>query len=80
VQTVSQALADPQTAARDMVITVDHPEFGPLREVGCPIKIDDVQPRYRPGAALGADTAAILREWLSFRDEEIEQLRVDGAI
>lgn len=80
VQTISQALSDPQVAARDMVVTVDHPRFGPLREVGCPIKIDDVQPRYAPGAALGADTAAILRQWLSASDGEIEQWRRDGAI
>jgi crotonobetainyl-CoA:carnitine CoA-transferase CaiB-like acyl-CoA transferase len=80
VQTVSEALADPQVAARGMVVTVDHPAFGPLREVGCPIKIDDVQPRYRPGAALGADTDAILREWLSASEDEIQQLRRDGAI
>ena len=80
VQSVSQALADPQVAARGMVVTVDHPRFGPLREVGCPIKIDDVEPRYAPGAALGADTAAILREWLAADDDEIEQLRRDGAI
>ncbi|MBX3025759.1 CoA transferase [bacterium] len=80
VQTISQALADPQVAARDMLITVDHPRFGPLREVGCPIRIDDVRPRYTPGAALGADTTAILREWLRCGDEEIDQLRRDGAI
>jgi crotonobetainyl-CoA:carnitine CoA-transferase CaiB-like acyl-CoA transferase len=80
VQTVSQALADPQVAARDMLVTVDHPRYGRLREVGCPIKIDDVQPRYRPGAALGADTDAVLREWLGAGDEEIDRLRRDGAI
>lgn len=80
VQTISQALADPQVAARDMLVSVDHPRYGRLREVGCPIKIDDVQPRYTPGAALGADTDAILREWLSATDDEIDQLRRDGAI
>lgn len=80
INTVSQALADPQVAARGMVVTVDHPRFGPLREVGCPIKIDDVHPHYAPGAALGADTAAILREWLSAGDDEIDRLRRDGTI
>jgi crotonobetainyl-CoA:carnitine CoA-transferase CaiB-like acyl-CoA transferase len=80
VQTVSQALADPQVAARDMLVAVDHPRYGRLREVGCPIKIDDVQPRYRAGAALGADTDAVLREWLGAGGEEIDRLRRDGAI
>ncbi len=80
INTVSQALADPQVAHRRMVVTVDHPQFGPLREVGCPIKIDDVEPRYKPGATLGADTAAILREWIGVEGDEVEQLRRDGAI
>lgn len=80
INSVSQALADPQVAARDMLITVAHPQLGPLREVGCPIRIDDVEPRYHPAAALGADTAAILTEWLSAGEDEIEQLRRDGAI
>ena len=80
INSVSQALADPQVAARDMIVTVDHPLFGPLREVGCPIKIDDVQPRYAAAPPLGADTAAVLRDWLSASEDEVQQLRRDGAI
>lgn len=80
VNSVSQALADEQVAHRQMVVTVDHPSYGALREVGCPIKIDDVQPRYAPGAPLGADTDAILREWLGVDAAEINSLRQSGAI
>ena len=47
--------------------------FGTLREVGCPIKIDGVAPRYAPGAPLGADTAALLREWWASSAAEIER-------
>jgi len=80
VYTVEEALQDEQVVARDMVIEVDHPQFGRLREVGCPIKIDDVRPRYEPASALGADTAALLRNLLKLRDDEIAALRRDGAI
>src|SRR5213076_1062839 len=62
VYAVEEALADEQVLAREMVIAVDHPRFGRLREIGCPIKVDGVAPRYRPAAALGADTAAVLAE------------------
>ena len=51
VYTVAEALADEQVLAREMVVEVEHPVFGALREVGCPIKIDGVAPRYAPGAA-----------------------------
>src|SRR5881296_3409002 len=62
VYDVEHALADDQVRAREMVIAVDHPVFGRVREVGCPIKVDGVAPRYRPAAALGADSAAVLAE------------------
>jgi crotonobetainyl-CoA:carnitine CoA-transferase CaiB-like acyl-CoA transferase len=62
VYTVAEALEDAQVQAREMVIEVEHPVFGRLREVGCPIKIGGVQPRYQAAAALGADTEALLAE------------------
>jgi crotonobetainyl-CoA:carnitine CoA-transferase CaiB-like acyl-CoA transferase len=63
-----------------MVVSVEHPRYGALREVGCPIKIDGVEPRYRAGASLGADTDAILRDWLGMSATEIDALRAQGAI
>jgi crotonobetainyl-CoA:carnitine CoA-transferase CaiB-like acyl-CoA transferase len=80
VNTVAEALVDEQVAHRNMVVSVEHPRYGTLREVGCPIKIDDIEPRYAPGAAYGADTDAILREWLKMDAVEIERLRRENAI
>ena len=62
VHRLSEALADEQVRAREMIVEVDHPRFGTLRELGCPIKMDGVTPRYEAGAPLGADTAALLEE------------------
>jgi crotonobetainyl-CoA:carnitine CoA-transferase CaiB-like acyl-CoA transferase len=80
VYNVEQALKDEQVLAREMVITVDHPRFGPLREVGCPVKIDDVRPRYGPASRLGADTEDLLRDLLGLSHGEIARLRERGAI
>jgi crotonobetainyl-CoA:carnitine CoA-transferase CaiB-like acyl-CoA transferase len=80
VYDVEQALKDEQVLAREMVITVDHPRFGPLREVGCPVKIDDVRPRYGLASRLGADTEELLRGLLGLSHVEIERLRERGAI
>src|SRR5262245_812924 len=80
VNTVAQALADEQVLHRNMVVAVEHPRYGTLREVGCPIKIDDLEPRYAPGAALGADTETILREWLGMSAAQIAAMRKEGAI
>jgi crotonobetainyl-CoA:carnitine CoA-transferase CaiB-like acyl-CoA transferase len=80
VNTVSEALEDEQIRARDMVIAYEHPRFGTIRQVGCPIKIDDVRPRYTPAARLGADTDDVLRDLLDMHTDTIEELRSKGAI
>ena len=79
VYAVEEALADEQVLAREMVIAVEHPRFGRLREVGCPIKVDWVAPRYAPAAPLGADTAAVLAE-IGIGPGELEELRRRGAV
>src|SRR5262245_55007389 len=79
VYTVPEALADEQVLAREMVVEVMHPVFGRLREVGCPIKMEGVTPRYAPASALGADTAAILAE-VGVGSEDLAGLRARGVV
>jgi crotonobetainyl-CoA:carnitine CoA-transferase CaiB-like acyl-CoA transferase len=47
VKTIAEVVEDPQVAARDMVVGVDHPRHGHLRMVGSPIKLSrtPAQPR-----------------------------------
>jgi crotonobetainyl-CoA:carnitine CoA-transferase CaiB-like acyl-CoA transferase len=80
VYSVEEALDDEQVVARDMVIEVDTPGFGRLREVGCPIKIDRAVPRYGPASPLGGDTDELLGALLGMSTEEIRSLRQAGAI
>ena len=80
VNTIGEALQDEQVLARKMVIAYEHPRFGTVREVGCPIKIDAVEPRYGPASALGADTEQVLRELLEMDSAAIQELRTKGAI
>ena len=79
VYTVEEALADEQVRAREMVIEVAHPLFGALREVGCPIKVAGVPPRYVPAARLGADTGALLAE-IGIGAEELANLRTRRVV
>jgi CoA:oxalate CoA-transferase len=64
VNNVEQALAHPQTAARNMLVDVDDPVTGPLRLAGNPMKLSAFEdPHTRPPAPdLDADRAKILRE------------------
>jgi CoA:oxalate CoA-transferase len=64
VNDIAQALAHPQTAARNMLISVDDPVAGPLQLAGNPMKLAGfADPRTRPSAPeLDADRDRILRE------------------
>jgi CoA:oxalate CoA-transferase len=64
VNNVAQALAHPQTAARNMLITVDDPVTGPLKLAGNPMKLTDFPdpPTRSPAPDLDADREKILRE------------------
>jgi crotonobetainyl-CoA:carnitine CoA-transferase CaiB-like acyl-CoA transferase len=80
VYTVEEALADEQVRAREMIVEIEHPQLGRLEQVGCPIKIDDVRPRYGPASGLGADSDALLRDLLGLSGDEVHALRSAGAI
>src|SRR4051812_40965647 len=64
VNNVAQALAHPQTEARNMLVEVDDPVTGPLRLAGNPMKLSafpDSETR-DPAPDLDADRAKILKE------------------
>ncbi len=80
VNDVRQALADPQVLARDMIVEVEHPEFGSLREVRSPVRTDGEVRRPRRAPRLGEDTDDILRQVLGYGEATIARLRAVGAI
>lgn len=80
VNSVEEALADEQVLARNMLTQVDHPEFGPLKQVRTAIKVPDSVDHRRAAPALGADSDEILRELLGYSQEQIELLRQTSVI
>jgi CoA:oxalate CoA-transferase len=61
---VAQVMADPQVRARNMIVTAEDPDLGPIRMQGNPIKLSSYDdPSTRAAAPdLDADRAAILKE------------------
>jgi crotonobetainyl-CoA:carnitine CoA-transferase CaiB-like acyl-CoA transferase len=80
VQDMLQALRDPQTIARDMVVEVEHTALGPVKTIGLPVKFSATPGKVRTGAPLyGEHTREVLRE-RGFDDRQIDAFEGSGAV
>ena len=77
---VTQALAQPQAAHREMVVEVDHRALGSIPIVNRPIKFDQAQPRPEAPPVLGQHTDEILAAVLGLSPERIAELRAANAV
>lgn len=75
-----QALNDPQTAARKMLVEVEHSTLGPVKTLGLPVKFSSTPGDVFKGApGFGEDTREILTQ-AGFSDREIEAFQKEGAV
>ena len=80
INTIAQALADPQVIERDAVFTLDHPEFGPVTHVGSPVRVSSM-PHVRANAPrYGEHTRQVLSETLGYPRDRIEHLSRVGVV
>jgi crotonobetainyl-CoA:carnitine CoA-transferase CaiB-like acyl-CoA transferase len=70
----AEVFADPHTRAREMEVTMEHPEEGTVRGLGIPVKLSATPDSVRYAAPLlGEHTAEVLRE-AGLSEEEIAAL------
>ncbi len=78
INTMQEFWEHPQLAARQRWREVDSP-VGPIKALLPPVTLREVEPRMDPIPGVGQHTKVILRS-LGYTDEQIQQLRVEGAI
>jgi len=77
VNAIDEALIEPQVAHNQMVVEMHHPELGPIKTVGIPLKLEGTPGSIRRAPPrLGEHTREVLAE-IGFTDEETAAL-VDG--
>lgn len=74
-------LEDPQFAAREAIVSVDHPVFGPVKMQNAFPKLSATPGRVRwPGPTLGQHTDEVLTAMAGCTPEQLTALRAKGVI
>lgn len=79
IHDVGQALRDPHTIARDLLVETDHPVLGRVRSVASPVRVGGRRPDYRPAPLRGEHGDDLLRDLLGYDERRIAALARAGA-
>jgi crotonobetainyl-CoA:carnitine CoA-transferase CaiB-like acyl-CoA transferase len=80
INTVGEALVDPQVVARDAVFRLEHPDWGQVAHVASPLRVGGAPHVRRPAPVLGADTRSVLVEELGYSEGAVVALARSGAV
>jgi crotonobetainyl-CoA:carnitine CoA-transferase CaiB-like acyl-CoA transferase len=80
VLTVDELASDPQLVARQMIVEVDDPRAGKVKQAGISVKLSETPGSIRSLApAIGQHTDEVLQR-LGYAQEEVDRLRGAGII
>jgi crotonobetainyl-CoA:carnitine CoA-transferase CaiB-like acyl-CoA transferase len=80
-QPVETYMDDPQVEANEMVLSIEEPGLGRVRQMGVPVRLDTMPGRVLGRAPrLGEHSRDILSGLLGWGDDRIETLRKEGVI
>lgn len=79
VYDVEQALSDPHTIARGLIVETDHHRFGRVRQLASPVNFGNGPREYRRAPIRNEDFGYVMHEILKYSPERITQLGQLGA-
>jgi crotonobetainyl-CoA:carnitine CoA-transferase CaiB-like acyl-CoA transferase len=83
VNTVEQALVDPQTLARGAIVEHDHPTLGRVRSIRTPLRLSSAEETLERqpvrGPRRGEHTVEVLQQLCGYDSERIEALAAAGV-
>ena len=81
VNTIEEAFQHPQTQARDMLISFDHPLGKKMKYAGNPLKLSNTKDqKYKTAPGLGEHTQDILSELLGYPSDKVAKLKKEGVV
>ncbi|MER5458016.1 CoA transferase [Micromonospora sp. NPDC002389] len=79
INDVGAALTEEHTAARDLIVTTDHPRFGTVQQLASPVRVGDEPPAYRRAPLRNEDFATVTGELLGLDPQAVAVLAEAGA-
>ena len=80
INNLEQVYSDPHIRSRDMLVEIDDPELGTLKNIGIPVKLSRTPGRIRHRApALGEHTREVLMQ-AGYSDSEVSSLKASGVV
>ena len=80
VNNFAQAFSEPQTRARDMIVSVEHSQGGTVEMPGNPVKLSDHTDSYSSPPLLGEHTDEVLQSLAGLSESDLGRLRAQGII
>ena len=80
VNTLAEALEDPQTLARDMIRELTHPEYGPIKQLGIPVNLSETPGKVEGAPPRFGEHNADVLSMLGYSESQIEEYRKQGVV
>jgi formyl-CoA transferase len=80
ILSTKEIIEDASLADNNMVVTVDHPERGAFKTVGCPIKMSDSPVKVETSPLLGEHNEDVYVRELGLAPERFAELKTQGVI
>jgi crotonobetainyl-CoA:carnitine CoA-transferase CaiB-like acyl-CoA transferase len=75
-----EVLMNPHIVERELVMEVDHPKLGKVKQMGYPIKLSDTPGQFRSFAPFAGQHSEEILQGLGYAEDEISKLKETGAI
>ncbi len=81
VNAMDEVFSDPQLLHRDMLVTMDHPKIGEIKQIGAPLKFSETPCSLElPPPMLGEHTDEVLMQLCGYSEDEVAELKKNAVV